>query len=121
MRWILFLVVLGLSEAAIAQGEGPRASEVLLGECVRTVRFMDGDRNDVDTMKIARCTGYVQGYGDALIALGGQSVVCMPDGITVGQMVRIVVKYLQDNPQLLHLDKSRNTLSAFTRTYPCRK
>lgn len=47
--------------------------------------------------------------------------MCPPPEITNEQMARIVVKYLQQNPEVLHLDATALTVSALRTAYPCKK
>ena len=47
--------------------------------------------------------------------------MCPPPEITNGQMARIVVKYLQQNPEVLHLEATSLTVSALRTAYPCKK
>ena len=45
---------------------------------------------------------------------------CLPgDGIPVIQAVRVVVKYLSDNPQDLHEDGMALTINALKASFPC--
>jgi hypothetical protein len=37
------------------------------------------------------------------------------------QMVRVVVKFMEDNPQNLHHEFQYIALAAFTQAWPCRK
>lgn len=46
--------------------------------------------------------------------------MCPPPEITNEQMARIVVKYLQESPEVLHLDAATLTFSALRTAYPCK-
>ena len=47
--------------------------------------------------------------------------VCLPEGVTTGQLVRIVQKYLNDNPQDLHLSDTYLIWFSLRQAYPCAK
>ena len=47
--------------------------------------------------------------------------MCPPPDITNEQMARIVVKYLQESPEVLHLDAATLTFSALRTAYPCKR
>jgi hypothetical protein len=47
--------------------------------------------------------------------------MCPPPEITNGQMAKIVIKYLQQNPEVLHLEATALTVSALRTAYPCKK
>ena len=47
--------------------------------------------------------------------------ICIPAGVTTGQGARIVVKFLQDRPELLNDDRAVLTWMALINSYPCKK
>ena len=50
----------------------------------------------------------------------GQIKACFPEkGIDNGQATRVVVKYLKNNPALLHEDEVLLIILAFLEAYPC--
>ncbi|MNC75341.1 hypothetical protein D3C75_1268560 [compost metagenome] len=54
-------------------------------------------------------------------ALQKESRTCWPkDGISNQQAVRIVVKYLNDNPAKLNKDQTFLTMMALREAYPCK-
>ncbi len=46
---------------------------------------------------------------------------CMPNNVTTGQSVRIVVKYLKDHPESLHEDEGFLAMLAFIEAFPCKE
>jgi hypothetical protein len=83
------------------------------------------------TQQIAatQCLNYVVGFKDAIYVTNifqeknGQSLfVCLPkNNINNGQALRIVLKYLIDNPSLLSSPQSGVVFNAFYHAYPCGK
>jgi hypothetical protein len=50
----------------------------------------------------------------------GSPVYCVPNGVTLGQMVKVVVNYLEKHPENLHLNAEDEILSAIRSAWPCR-
>ena len=46
--------------------------------------------------------------------------VCIPDSVTAGQVGRVVVKYLENNPGKLHQDFTILSLIALRTEWPCK-
>lgn len=118
---ILLLLALG-SRLASAQVEG---SEILRG-CGATVKQADGVRvTDREAIESIWCTGYISGITDGLrIApelLGQRPFFCMPQkGVSNDQIIRVIVKYLRENPEQLHQSGRSSALVALTKAFPCR-
>jgi hypothetical protein len=77
------------------------------------------------------CTGYLNGIGDFDFMLsqierergGGKSIIqhiCIPEGVSSGQTVRIVVKWLRENPDKLHMPASVLAVAAIRNAFPCK-
>ncbi len=75
--------------------------------------------------KDATCHGYIEGISQASIAWeqwgGLDSGICRPDGVTTGQLVRVVLKYLEANPSELHKTSASLVLNALGLAFPCEK
>jgi hypothetical protein len=75
----------------------------------------------------ANCLGWVEGFGDGFTVhdeLLGVSerdkMVCMPWGIRTVQMVRVIKKYLADNPDKAHRATRYVASLALARAFPCK-
>ena len=96
----------------------------LLEQCHDTVYFLDTNeiRNELN---IGLCFGSIQGVRVTIMIYHDYSPehlkVCWPEeNITNAQAARIIVKYLKDNPQILHEDDYFLTLKAYLDAYPCK-
>jgi len=50
----------------------------------------------------------------------GDPIYCLPQkGFTVGQLARMVIKYLEDNPDKLHQDAKMAVLGSLIVSFPC--
>ncbi|QLG94782.1 hypothetical protein HZF02_23820 [Pseudomonas yamanorum] len=73
-----------------------------------------------------QCLGVVQGVRNTLVTLANAKlispVICFPGGgvLSNGQTIRVVVKYLEDNPKDLNLDQSLLTMMALLDAFPCK-
>jgi hypothetical protein len=68
------------------------------------------------------CIGFVHGLVDmntVYDADGAATFFCPPQEFTVGQGVRVVVKFLQDHPERLHKDEAILAVSALQQAFPC--
>jgi hypothetical protein len=89
----------------------------LLRACKETVRMLDQPKADEDIFQAWQtgfCMGMVQGVVSA------SPIICTPTDSNAGQWVRIVTKYLEDNPDKLHIKSPKLVEVALTRVFPCR-
>jgi hypothetical protein len=70
------------------------------------------------TFASGRCVGVIHG----LAVLGQMSgLLCPPDGVTREQYVRIVVKFIESQPETMHEDFDVLALVALRRAFACKK
>jgi len=69
------------------------------------------------------CSGYIIGVSDTADTLalwdGSPVLICIPDGVTAGQLWKVVVKYLNENPEKLHFAADSLVLAALEGAFPC--
>lgn len=92
----------------------------LLPACQATIRAIDGTGGT--THSTGYCLGVVHGVSDMLAIYKDKLPVkfCVPSTISYGQSVRIVTKYLQDNPAMLNNHDPLLVLLALQDAYPCK-
>ena len=79
---------------------------------------LDQDRFDIgDPPKEAQFQGYLQGVMDAKVSASEQ--FCLPPRMKLGQIQAVVIKYLNDHPEQLHLSGDALVTSALMRAFPC--
>ena len=66
------------------------------------------------------CLGYVTGVSDGVTWLHPKAF-CVPDEVKNTQLVRVVTRYLQENPKTLHRAAQILVSDALRRAWPCRK
>ena len=64
------------------------------------------------------CRAYIVGVADAASWLRS-SGICLPQGVTVGQVTDVVRKDLRDRPQGRHYAAVTMVLAAFREAWPC--
>ena len=70
------------------------------------------------------CGGYIVGIVDTIEALQARgklpaTALCVPDGVTKGQLADVVRKYLEENPQRRHADAGRLVPEALNAAFGC--
>ena len=115
-----------LAGVLLSGGAGATDGNTLLRNCQTTVRMMDEEKiAPKDTIDIGQCLGMVEGVRSTFLIYDKQLPkylrICLPDGgISNGQAVRIVSKFLRDNPAQLNLDATFLISVAYQDAYPCK-
>jgi hypothetical protein len=66
-----------------------------------------------DAFNAGRCSGIVE-------TLIGSGALCLPEGVTFGQAIRVVVKYIDDRPARMHEHFTALALEALQAVWPCK-
>jgi hypothetical protein len=116
---ILGLMVMGLAliaaQSALSQSKIDSGNAYLPG-----CRAVLDENNYQDLLSQGRCTGVVS----AMIGIGEYLAPAfrnfIPDGVTTGQGIRVVLSYLDANPTQLHNDFRFLVASALKAAWPCK-
>lgn len=129
MRYLLICGVL-LFLSAFAKAE---TGETLLENCNQAIRVNENPETIslATETKAMECMSYINGIMDVFgvwqveaNAVKGTMLpppACIPEGATLLQLVRVVVKYLQDNPKDLNKPEGNLAMKALGDAYPCQK
>ncbi len=119
---LLWLPVLGLVlvPPSFGAADAGTSGTLLLESCKAAEATQDaiakgGSAAPGTEYDIGYCVGLVQGVAYV------SSSYCSPEEVTISQDVRIVVKYLEENPEKLHLHAARLAEDALTKAFPCKK
>lgn len=120
-KLILATVALCLTASVNAQGDSIRNGNLLLQACSPLIQSMDTIGQAPNTFEAGYCLGIV----GAIVDISNSSTEavyhsCLPKGMTAGQGVRIVTKYLQSNPDKLHILDSALVFLALKDAFPCK-
>jgi len=87
----------------------------------------EGNRDLVRIQRDATCLGWAQGFTDGFLVYGEllsvprrDRMVCVPRGVTTIQIVRVIKKYLADNPGKAHRPTRYIASIALAGAFPCR-
>lgn len=94
-------------------------------DCHIAIRIMNGEHgiSESEATEGLTCLTYVQGFLDAAVvfhAAKGQYLVCKPDTATYGQAVKILTKWLDNNPAHLNAPASVLAEVALHKAWPCK-
>jgi len=120
--FIALCIVVGTVGQCFAQITGNEIQEgcqIGLNYTVNSARLI----SSVDAGKAGFCLGFTQ----AILSLGGggggglagPNRFCLPDEATMGQAIHVLLKYLNEHPQLTHEDAMTLALRAFKAAWPC--
>lgn len=111
-----------------AQDELPaRDGNFLLRACTAALKAIDGNGTD-QLLDAGMCVGFVRGFhlGHKATVLENRSrgiktaFLYCADGVTTTQMVRVLLKSLNDHPQVLHLSSDILMYRSFAAAFPCK-
>jgi Ssp1 endopeptidase immunity protein Rap1a len=122
MKTVLVTLTLLLSSAVLAVEEGRESSEAFLKYCISAEKVLDGGKleSTSEMVDAVNCLKYLDGFRDGLRLYTRPQIICIPREVTDRQLVRVVMKYLRENPSKLHLDKVQGATDALRAAYPCR-
>lgn len=104
-----------------AATNGPIDGNSLLHECSQALAIRDDAKNV--TNDAYHCAGYVQGARDIGDLFGarpnGGPLWCLPGEVSTEQTIRVVVKYLKENPADLHRPAVALVAVALASAFPC--
>jgi hypothetical protein len=139
-RMAAFLLLALISISATADTADMYTGNGLLHVCKRGLNALDGvNQSNSNVEDGLKCINYLTGFDlshDTIASYRAverygtkatldkqkqQQIYCLPTNVTMGQVARVVVKYLENDPQHLHLGSGALVLSALIEAYPCKK
>ena len=128
-KFILAVLIVFLPAAANAFSGAD-----LLGQCRNFVQIIDGDKTDLQhTLQAGLCGGYVLGVQEGFIASSELAFIVseekgtvpvtgnywiIPEDVEAENIVRIVVRYLEKNPEMQNKPAVLSVINALIQTYP---
>jgi hypothetical protein len=118
----LFLVgALLFPGALFAQRSDTNSFRSLVSGCQKVERFQDPQNiakaEFVDFIEAGGCLGYIEALHDASTFIPG---FCIPRGVVTGDLVKIILKYAADHPEMLHESKATGAIVAIAAAFPCK-
>lgn len=125
---LLFIFISGCLGAQDVDWKGDGNS--LLTKCSLAVRVFDGEKlSSADAAEGSFCMGYLLGSHDTdymvqtLEEHGKITLMkhaCVPSNVSTAQIIRVVVKYLRDNPERLNMPAPVLVTDAIRSSFPCK-
>ena len=101
----------------------------LLQKCNNVIKIYEdgiaeGEITKIMSADASFCNGMMQGMTNTIIFFDAfqvtQSIVCLPkNGISNGQAAKVVIKYLKEHPDQLHVADSGLAFLALMEAFPC--
>lgn len=120
---LMVLLVSSVGFATNSKGASNKTGNDLLPSCSLAVDAADNKGlSTPQLMEAGNCLTYIEGFldGYALGAVGGSPIACLPEDVTVGQVARIVVKWMKDHPEKLNDAAPVCVLAALYNSFPCK-
>ena len=128
MRVVVAAFFLLLVHTAHAAEQGGVTGNDVLAACTHLEGVTSGTisrsdpRANEDIYMQGVCTGITDGveYLAYLATKGSNVAVCIPDNASHGQLLRVVLKFMRDRPDLLNERFAMIVLTAYASTWPCK-
>ncbi len=97
-------------------------STLLLRSCNKAIiNFEDKKLSSNDYALAVHCITYLMAYIRAFeYSESSYKYFCLPENNTIGQSVRVIVKYFEQNPEELHLPTTHLITKSFENAFPCK-
>lgn len=115
--WVAVVaLILQLAAISSAPAQSSAGSSMLSGaRLLNACRDLEAQRTDAPGEDVALCLGIV----DTVATLFDQDKFCLPRPITIAQLVRVNIRYMEQNPATQHYKLSVLTIIALREAYPC--
>jgi hypothetical protein len=135
VRLLLVAALLGLLFVGTTAGTGQKSTPELpdIGRSGRDFLEVcssievEGNKDSAHIHRDATCLGWVAGFAegflvhDELLSVPRRDrMACVPRGVTTIQIVRVIKKYLEDNPGKAHRPTRYIASIALAGAFPCR-
>jgi hypothetical protein len=109
----LFVFLVGFAELSAWATTGNELRDI----CQIAAR--NSPQGNLELAKATNCQGFVE----AVVLVGRHmreaDRFCPPDGVTVGQAINVLVKYLNENADKTHQGGEVLAIAAFGKAWPC--
>jgi hypothetical protein len=127
--WTLTLLLcITASPFAETQEQKPSVDEsgnAFLSQCELVIDRYSMKDKEGSPVDAGECYGYVTGFnhgvGMAYDIVGQPQPYCLPDGVTHGQMMRVLIKFIKDHPEKAHKLTGVLEIESFMDAFPCKQ
>lgn len=116
--WVIaaVIIVISLQQSSAQGGKDTSSGNYMLPHC----KHFASDNYSYDVWD-GDCGGVISALLFFGRAFATPNKICAPSGVTQGQAARIIINYLERNPEILHLDFKGLAHSALQKAWPCQK
>lgn len=75
----------------------------------------------LNALSAGYCQGFVKGVLQMATVVEPPLVCQPPEGVALGQAIKVVLQHLEDHPELRYMNELEITLDALRQAYPCKK
>jgi hypothetical protein len=117
---IIFLFALILIPSSSVAELGFTDGNKILSSCNELIKIIDSQL-ELDSFEAGRCWGYISASTDIykVMKYGSSGIVCLPEGLEVSQLVRVIIEYLNEHPKDLNRPAFMLITNALAETFPC--
>ncbi len=123
MRFKISLLLICLSSPLMAATDGLLSGSKLLERCSDADVFSESEPSTLALMNATNCYSYLTGYVNATQVYEAinpdAGFICVPEEVGTNQLSRVVVKYLEANPERLHEHMGVLVAEALRSGFPC--
>ncbi|MGB7655220.1 MAG: Rap1a/Tai family immunity protein [Novosphingobium sp.] len=116
--FLVFAVALTFESGSVSAQERPAMPMDSGNTFLQHCRDANSGKPGVSSLDFGLCYGYLAGIVDG-DSLGEHPHVCRPNGVTNGQAMDVVLKFLEDNPADRHYSAGPLVLLALMKAFPC--
>ena len=121
MKRLMLAVVLVVGSQSASARDFYSGNKML--EFCRAGLTSNSDLTAEDAVYGPTCFGFAAGINDSqsvFVAFGAvHAFWCMPEGVSLSQLARVIVKYMEEHPEELHFAAGDLAAHAFMDTFPC--
>jgi hypothetical protein len=116
------MLVLTIATAGAAQKPDHISANDLLPACKAMIEDQIDFQNLMDIQFCAGMLTALGTLGQLRLMIGNTGTVCVevPSGVTIGHMARVVVRYIEAHPKLMHEPFAQLAVEAVYATWPCK-
>lgn len=116
----LLISIIILASSPVSAEIGYTDGNKILSSCNELIKILDS-QFELDSFEAGRCWGYISASTDIyqVVKYGSSRIVCLPEGLEVSQLVRIVVEYLNEHPKDLDHPAFVIITEALSNAFPC--
>ena len=128
MRFLFALLMLSVLSNLADAAQLDESGNVFLEKCTAFEKA-NSDTTTKELLEVNQCLAYLRGVMDGVEVerrwLGGGDEAkyplpfCIPPDVSTGQILRITLKYIRNNPEIAHYTTAMLVVNALGFTFPC--